>query len=350
MPTPARQSSRPTLRSSSRTQAPRRAPSRSIPAPSADRAHIDTERRNPRSAALHTLSVEELVALINREDRAVLAALRQAGPALTGFIRAVEPRFCRARDPGRLIYLGAGTSGRLGVLDASEAPPTFHVEHGRIVGLIAGGDGALRRSSEGMEDDPDGALGELRALKLTRADSVLAIAAGGTTPYALGALVLAKRLAPGCVTGLLCCTELPAKPRACDHLIVLRTGPEVLTGSTRMKAGTATKLALNTISTTLMVRSGRVYGNLMVDVRATNAKLVDRGARIISTLTGLGRDDALDALSLADGSVKVAVVMVRLGVSASAAAAKLKAAGGDLGRVIDGATARRSATRRGAKR
>lgn len=317
--------------------APRRSPGRSLPAPSPDRAHIATERVNPRTERLHALPAGALVRLIAREDRAVMAAMSKAGPAITRFIEAVEPRFCRARAPGRLIYVGAGTSGRLGVLDASEAPPTFHVEPGRIVGLIAGGDRALRRSSEGKEDDPDGAVAELRRLGLTGADSVLAIAAGGTTPYALGALVASRRLAPGCVTGLLCCTRLGRRPRACDHLIVLETGPEVLTGSTRMKAGTATKLALNTISTALMIRSGRVYRNLMVDLRATNAKLVDRGGRIVSALTGLERRAALAALEAAGGSVKLAVVMARLGVEAERGLSLLEVAGGHLGRVLDGA-------------
>lgn len=320
-----------------------------IPKPSRDRSAIATERPNPRSARLHDLSVADLVTLINREDRAVPRALAAAAPAITRFIEAVEPRFCRAEAPGRLIYVGAGTSGRLGVLDASEAPPTFHVEHGRIIGLIAGGNRALRLSSEGAEDDPAGAAKELGRLRITGADSVLAIAAGGTTPFALGALVAARRLAPGCVTGLLCCTELTRWPRACDHLIVLPTGPEVLTGSTRMKAGTATKLALNTISTALMVRSGRVYRNLMVDVRATNAKLVDRGARIVMELTGLSRARALKALAAAEGSVKVAVAMEVLKVDAERAKGLLEVAGGHLGRLLEAAEVRGTRGRRGAR-
>ncbi|MBX3376516.1 MAG: N-acetylmuramic acid 6-phosphate etherase [Phycisphaeraceae bacterium] len=304
-----------------------------------DRSHIATEQRNPRSMNLHALSIAECVRLIHEEDRAVLAAMEAARPALTSFIEAVEPRFLTG---GRLIYIGAGTSGRLGVLDASEAPPTFQLEEGRIVGLIAGGDSSLRKSSEGKEDDPNGAAADLAALQLTPNDTVLGIAAGGTTPYVLGALELAKRsfttprspapnILPSSVplSALLVCSPIE-KPPAADHLIVLNTGPEVLTGSTRMKAGTATKLALNTISTTLMVRSGRVYENLMVDVRATNAKLRDRAARIISTLTSLPRDQSFDLLDRADGSVKTAIVMHRRGVSREQAETLLHHAAGRL--------------------
>jgi N-acetylmuramic acid 6-phosphate etherase len=235
------------------------------------------------------------------------------------------------------VYIGAGTSGRLGVLDASEAPPTFCVGADRIIGIIAGGDGALRKSSEGREDDPRGAAAELDALGLTGRDTVLGIAAGGTTPYVLGGLEHAKARGEPPLTGLLVCTPVE-RPRGVDHLIVLPTGPEVLTGSTRMKAGTATKLALNTISTTLMVRAGRVYQNLMVDLRATNGKLRDRGARIISTLTGVGRERALRLLEEADGGVKTAVVMHRLDVTREDAEQRLARAGGRLGDVIDGSS------------
>ncbi len=279
---------------------------------------------------LHALDVGELVSLINEEDRTVAQAVGAAAPAITAFIASVEPGFLRG---GRLVYLGAGTSGRLGVLDASECPPTFQVDPSRVVGIIAGGDGSLRRSSEGREDELDGAEAELGALGLTRDDAVLGIAAGGTTPYVLGAIEIAKRLSPGTVTGLLVCADI-AKPAAADHLISVRTGPELLTGSTRMKAGTATKLVLNTITTTLMVRSGRVYENLMVDLRATNAKLRDRAARIVSTLTGLDRGAALTLLDSCGGEAKTAVVAQRLGLGAEAARERLRAHGGRLDRVL----------------
>lgn len=310
-----------------------------------DRSHISTEQRNPRSMNLHALSAADCIKLITEEDRAVLTALEKARPALTSFIEAVEPRFLPPRN-GRLIYIGAGTSGRLGVLDASEAPPTFQLEEGRIIGLIAGGDTSLRRSSEGKEDDPNGAAADLAALKLTENDTILGIAAGGTTRFVLGALELAKGLRPSPhiplstphsaapLTALLACSPID-KPPAADHLIILDTGPEVLTGSTRMKAGTATKLALNTISTTLMIRSGRVYQNLMVDVRATNAKLRDRAARIISTLTSLSRDAAFHLLDRAGGSVKVAIVMHERGLSREHAEHALLLARGRLDTVLN---------------
>lgn len=300
--------------------------------PPPDRSHILTEHRNPRSMRLHEMTAAECVALMNRENRAVLDAMDAAQPALGAFIEAAEPGFLRG---GRLIYLGAGTSGRLGVLDASECPPTFQSPPDRVIGLIAGGDAALRRSSEGREDDPHGAAPELEALGLTGDDTVLGIAAGGTTPYVLGALEHAKRSGAGSppVTGLLSCAPVP-RPPAADHLIVLDSGPEVLTGSTRMKAGTATKLALNAISTTLMIRSGRVYQNLMVDLRASNAKLRDRAARIVSTITGVDRARAFELLDAADGLAKVAIVMERRGVDADRARGLLADARGRLDAVI----------------
>ena len=296
-----------------------------------DRAHISTERRNPRTMNLHALSVEECLTRINLEDRHAFDAVKRATPRITAFVETIEPGFVAG---GRLIYVGAGTSGRLGVLDASEAPPTFQVPPDRIIGIIAGGDGALRKSSEAKEDDPRGSWAELEALKLTSRDAVVAIAAGGTTPFALGALEFCKSLGESApVTALLCCTTIDRPPH-CDHLIMLRTGPEVLTGSTRMKAGTATKLTLNMISTTLMIRSGRVYQNLMVDLKATNAKLRDRAARIISTLTGLPREEAFSLLDGAGGEVKAAVVMHARGVDAAEAGRLLAAAGGRLHEVV----------------
>lgn len=291
-------------------------PARPSAAPTpADRSHILTEQRNPRTECLGSASVRECVELLAAEDRSIHDALDRARPALVAFIEAAEPGFLAG---GRLVYIGAGTSGRLGVLDASEAPPTFHVEPGRIVGIIAGGESALRRSSEGAEDDPEGARVELGTLHLRPNDTLLGIAAGGTTPYVLGALAIARSLPTPPLTALLTCAPIQHPP-ACDHLIVVETGPEALTGSTRLKAGTVTKLVLNSISTTLMVRSGRIYRNLMVDLRVTNSKLRDRAARIVTILTGLSRDDSLALLDRADGSVKVAVVMQRRGLDLPAA-------------------------------
>ncbi len=297
-----------------------------------DRSHIATEGRNPRSMNLHRLGVAELVDLINQEDQTVPRAVAAANGAITSFIEATEPGFLAG---GRLIYLGAGTSGRLGVLDASEMPPTFQVPPGRVIGIIAGGDGALRKSSEGAEDDPQGAHEALAALGLTHRDSVLGIAAGATTPYVLGALAFAKALASPPVTGLLTCSPID-RPTGVDHLLVVDTGPEVVTGSTRLKAGTATKLVLNTISTTLMVRAGRVYQNLMVDLTASNQKLRDRAARIITMLTQVSREEALALLDAGGGKVKTAVVMQRRGLNREQADAALLEAGGRLDVVLDG--------------
>jgi len=287
-----------------------------------DRSSIDTEKRNPRSERLHELSPGECVRLIQQEDLAIHRAMEKAGPFLEAFLADATPRFCRG---GRLVYFGAGTSGRLGVLDASEAPPTFQVDAGRVVGIIAGGDGALRKSSEGKEDDPEGALPELKELALTCDDTLIGIAAGGTTPYVLGGLAWATTLASPPLTALITCADVKA-PAGVAHRIFLATGPEVLTGSTRMKAGSATKLCLNTISTTLMIQEGRVYGNLMVDMRASNDKLKDRAARILSSLTGLDRNDALDSLEACDGHLKTALVSTRLSCSAQEAREKLKQA------------------------
>lgn len=295
-----------------------------------DRGHILTEQRNPRSMSLDALSIDECVALINAEDQTVAHAVAAAAPAIGAFIADAERAL---RAGGRLVYLGAGTSGRLGVLDASECPPTFQSPEGLVVGLIAGGDGALRKSSEGKEDDPRGAVEALGAMGLHGRDIVLGIAAGATTPYVLGALAHAHTL--GCATGLLTCADV-APPPGVRHLIKILTGPEVLTGSTRMKAGTATKMTLNTISTTLFVRLGKCYENLMVDVRATNNKLLDRAARILSTLTDLSRDDALALLSRpaehggAGGNLKVAIVMHKRRLSHADAASLLTKCEGSL--------------------
>lgn len=274
----------------------------------------------------------DLVHLLVAESQVAVAAVAAAEIAIADFVRAVEPGFRRG---GRLVYFGAGTSGRLGVLDASECPPTFQVEPGRVVGLIAGGDGALRKSSEGMEDDPAGAIPELERLGLTADDAVLGIAAGGTTPYVRGGLEWAARLTAPPVTGLLSCAPVVA-PQACGHLLMCASGPEVVTGSTRLKAGTATKVALNAISTALMVRIGKVYDNLMVDVRATNLKLQDRAARIVSALTGLERSVAFALLERAGGSAKTAVVMHHRQLERSAAEALLATVGGRLDEVLDG--------------
>jgi N-acetylmuramic acid 6-phosphate etherase len=265
---------------------------------------------------------------LSTADQAVAPRVRDELTHIGAFVDLVHPRLARG---GRLIYLGAGTSGRLGVLDASECPPTFQTDPAMVVGLIAGGDSALRRSSEHREDEPHGAHAELDALGVNADDAVLGIAAGGTTPFVLGGVEHAKSL--GAATGLLVCTPID-RPAWCDVLIAIRTGPEVVTGSTRMKAGTATKLVLNMISTASMVRLGKTYGDLMVDLRATNDKLRDRAARIVSVIARVDRDTAFVLLDRADGFAKVAAAMGALGVDASEARARLESAGGSLRAVI----------------
>ncbi len=274
------------------------------------------------------MGTREVLAVISDADQQVAARVRDELADIAAFVDLAHPRLARG---GRLIYLGAGTSGRLGVLDASECPPTFQTDPAMVVGLIAGGDDALRRSSEHKEDDPAGAHPELDALGVGPDDAVLGIAAGGTTPYVLGGVTHAK--ARGAATGLLVCTPLD-RPAWCDVLIAVRTGPEVVTGSTRMKAGTATKMVLNMVSTACMIRLGKTYADLMVDLRATNDKLRDRAARIVSTVTGIERDAAFVLLDRADGHAKVAAVMGVLVVDAAEARRRLEAAGGSLRAVI----------------
>jgi N-acetylmuramic acid 6-phosphate etherase len=270
-----------------------------------------TERRNPRSATIDTASSLEIVDLIGAEDAGVPAAVARARTEIARAIDLVEAAF---RAGGRLIYVGAGTSGRLGVLDASECPPTFGTPPEMVVGVIAGGYPALVRSVEGAEDDVNAGLGEMDARKVGADDVVVGIAASGTTPFVRAALSRAQTLGAGSV--LVTCAEPPALlQETCDVCIVVKVGPEVVTGSTRMKAGTATKLVLNTLTTGAMIRIGKTYGNLMVDLRAWNDKLIDRSQRIVMETTGLPRDEARAVLDAAGGRVKTAIVMARRGVS-----------------------------------
>jgi len=279
---------------------------------------------------LDTLGTRACLELINDEDALIAAAVRDQIEQITEFTDRV---ICSFRAGGRLIYLGAGTSGRLGVLDASECPPTFQSDPGQVLGVIAGGDPALRRSSEQREDEPGGAHEELDAIGVGPNDCVLGIAAGGTTPYVLGGVEHAK--ARGAWTGLLVCTP-KERPGWCDVLIAIETGPEVLTGSTRMKAGSATKMVLNMISTAGMVGIGKAHGNLMVDLRASNSKLRDRAARIVAEICGIDRDHALGLLDNADQRVKHAVVMQQLGLDFTRADERLVQTGGSLRDALGG--------------
>jgi len=262
-----------------------------------------TEQQNPASADIDEKSIHEILTVINNEDGAVAAAVQNCLVDITGFINVLVPRL---QSGGRLIYVGSGTSGRLGVLDAAECPPTFSVDPELVQGIIAGGNDALVRSIEGAEDDPAVGARAVVNYDITAADTILGITASSSTPFVLGALEKAKEI--GAITGLLICNN-PPELEYIDHLISIIVGPEVITGSTRMKAGTATKMVLNMITTTAMIKLNKTYGNLMVDLKASNQKLWDRGTRIIEHLTELNYDDALKLLQSANGDVKTALVM-----------------------------------------
>ena len=291
-----------------------------------------TERRNPRTVAIDLASPAEIVDLINAEDALVAAAVATQRDAIARAIELTEAAF---RASGHLFYIGAGTSGRLGVLDASECPPTFGVDPSMVQGIIAGGLPALTRSQEGAEDVAQNGAKAMDEHGVGPRDVVVGIAASGTTPYVHAALERAKAL--GARTVILACSPPPqAVVDRADVAIVPIVGPEVVTGSTRMKAGTATKMVLNMITTGAMIRIGKTYGNLMVDLRATNVKLTDRAERIVVEVCGVRREEARRLLNDAGGSVKTAIVMQKRSLSRSAAERALDEAGGVIRRVIPG--------------
>ncbi|MCS6782440.1 MAG: N-acetylmuramic acid 6-phosphate etherase [Gloeomargarita sp. SKYBB_i_bin120] len=294
-----------------------------------ERGHLLTEQCYPGSANLDQCSLEEILRIINQADQQVPLVVGQAIPAIT---RAAEIIWQQLAQGHRLFYLGAGTSGRLGVLDAAECPPTFSTDPEMVQGIIAGGEKALQQAIEGAEDDSEQAICDLQQRGFQKGDVLCGIAAGSTTPYVLAGLKYAHDL--GSPTIFITCNPEGAQLVTVDQVIVLPVGPEVLTGSTRMKAGTATKLVLNMLSTAVMVKLGKVYGNLMVDLRATNQKLWDRGTRFVQYLTGLEREAAYQLLVQAQGQVKTAVVMHHRGVSFEQAQQLLTAAQGYLRRVI----------------
>ena len=272
--------------------------------PSDDRGHLLTEQSNPRSRRLDQLATKDLVNLFVEEDRRPQEAVAGASDALAAAVDAISKRLSSG---GRLFYLGAGTSGRLGVLDAAECPPTFCSDPDLVQGVLAGGTPALLRSSEGLEDLEQAGRDDLDRHGFRQGDCLVGIAAGGTTPYVRGGLSYACSI--GALAIAMACVPKDQAPLPCDIDIRLLTGPELLTGSTRLKAGTATKMALNILSTTVMVRLGKVYGNRMVDVAASNSKLVDRSLRILRDLIGVEREEGLALLALSDGSVKLALLM-----------------------------------------
>jgi N-acetylmuramic acid 6-phosphate etherase len=287
-------------------------------------ASLATEARNAATEHIDELPTLDMLRIINDEDATVPAAVAAELPPIAAAVDAIVDRF---QQGGRLFYIGAGTSGRLGVLDASECPPTFSVPPTLVQGIIAGGDSALRKSSEQSEDAPEEGAHDLAAAGFTTADTIVGIAASGRTPYVLGALAHAKSL--GALTIALTCVPGSPIAQAADIAITPNTGPEILTGSTRLKAGTATKLVLNMLSTGVMIRTGAVYGNLMVNVQPTNAKLVDRAQRIIMAATAIDQPTAAALLTKA-GTVKTAIVMQKLNLDRPTAEAKLAAAHGSL--------------------
>lgn len=280
-----------------------------------------TERRNPRTARVDLASPIEIVDLLAAEDATVPGAVARAREQVAAVVSLVEASF---RAGGRLVYVGAGTSGRLGVLDASECPPTFGTPPGMVLGVIAGGLPALVTPAEGAEDDVNAGIAAMDERQVGPSDTVVGIAASGVTPYVRAALGRAQDR--GARTALVACAEPPALLRqGCDACIVVETGPEAITGSTRMKAGTATKLVLNAITTGAMVRIGKTYGNLMVDLQASSAKLVDRGERIVMEVTGGDREAARAAIAAAGGRVRTAIVMRARGLDREGAESLLAA-------------------------
>ena len=293
--------------------------------------HLTTEQNNPESVSIDQMDPIQIAMLMNREDLKVVAAVERVLPDIA---RAIEMVTERVQAGGRLIYIGAGTSGRLGVLDASECPPTFNTPPALVVGLIAGGHRALTNAIEGAEDNRQAGEEDLREVEVDAKDVVCGIATSGRTPYVLGGLAYAQSL--GAATLGVTCNEVSELSEVSDVLIAPVVGPEILSGSTRLKAGTATKMVLNMISTGTMIRIGKTYGNWMVDLRATNVKLKDRSIRIVSGITGLDRERAESLLARCDGEVKTAIVSQALGVEKIEAQRRLKVAGGRLRAAIQG--------------
>ena len=292
--------------------------------------HLTTEARNPASDDLDGLSAIEIVQLINSEDAKVAAAVAEQSEAIARAIDAIAERLARG---GRLIYIGAGTSGRLGVLDAVECPPTFNTHPSQVVGVIAGGYAALTSAVEGAEDRHELAVDDLKKVRLTDGDVLVGIATSGRTPYVLGGLEYAQSI--GAFTVGVSCNRDSELSTCCDISITVVVGPEVVSGSTRLKAGTATKMVLNMLSTGAMVRLGKTYRNLMVDLRATNTKLADRARRIVREITKLSPAESEKLLLECGGEVKTAIVRHDRGVSATEARQLLSASHGHLRKALE---------------
>ncbi len=291
-----------------------------------------TEQRNPNSTDIDLKSISDIVQIFHEEDQKAIDAVEAESESITLAIEMIVKTF---QNGGRLFYIGAGTSGRLGVLDASECPPTFSTDPEMVQGIIAGGDTALRNAVEGEEDKPDRGANAILDFKLTEKDILIGIATSGRTPYVLGALNQAHAI--GVKTIFLSCVDPAEELREyIDHFITPIVGPEIITGSTRLKAGTATKLVLNMLTTVSMVKIGKVYNNLMVDVNATNSKLVERCIRIIQTVTGVESAIAQKTLKKAEGNAKIAIVMLAKGINKDDATILLEKNRGLLRPILDG--------------
>jgi N-acetylmuramic acid 6-phosphate etherase len=288
-----------------------------------------TEERNPLTSEIDTLPTLSMLTLINSEDQKVALVVHDELPNIAAAVEAITARMQRG---GRLVYIGAGTSGRLGVLDASECPPTFGTPSELVVGLIAGGPAALTQAVEGAEDDQEGGEAKIDELNVSENDSVIGIAASGRTPYAMGGLQEAKKR--GALTISITCNRPSPLEELADIGIALVVGPEVVSGSTRLKAGTAEKMVLNMISTAVMILLGKTYSNLMVDVQPTNAKLRQRARRIVAEATGLDLQRATQILSACNGEVKTAIVTVLAGISPEIARIRLYETGGYVRKAI----------------
>lgn len=291
--------------------------------------HLITENRNPETMDLDSMTPMEIVTVMNREDERVVNAVKEVLPDVA---RLIEICTKRLEEGGRMIYIGAGTSGRIGVLDAVECPPTFGVSDQVVMGLIAGGEGAFVKAVEGAEDDGLLAEKELKEKKLSPRDIVIGLAASGRTPYVVGGLNYAKKV--GCVTASIACNHNSVISKEADYPIEVETGPEILTGSTRLKAGTAQKMILNMVSTATMVGIGKVYENLMVDLVRTNEKLEARLCNIVMEAAGCDRARAVQALSEAEGNGKVAIIMILSECGRLKAEEKLKEARGHVRRAV----------------
>lgn len=294
--------------------------------------HLTTEAVNPASSQIDTLSPLEIVHLMNQEDATIPQAISAVADSIAAAISVITDRI---RSGGRLIYIGAGTSGRLGVLDASECPPTFNTPPEMVVGLIAGGDSALRKAAEGVEDHPETAVDDLQAAQLSAKDVLVGIASSGRTPYVVGGLEYARTV--GAYAVGLACNRNSALAEVADLMITPVVGPEIISGSTRMKAGTATKMVLNMLTTATMVQLGKTYGNLMVDLRASNTKLVARSCRLVRMLTGLSEQQAAEELARCDGELKTTVVAIKRHVDPATAREILNNCGQQLRRALESA-------------